>query len=224
MALTGNLKEFNLVNLIQLNCLEKKTAKLTFNYRGKIGVIYFDSGEIPHAQFDTFTGPDAIYRAINLTEGEFKVEDGIRTNIKTIDLRWSELILEGMRIYDESQAGQNHAHNSLIKNILQLEGALAALILLKDGTVLAHNQELQQTEVEAFAAVLSFFAGKMQNVGKNSGLGYFDTATFLLEDKALLLFDRDPDIIGVFLSPKVNLRTAAQMLQREIQNYSNERL
>ncbi len=35
MALIGNLKEVNLVNLIQLNCLEK-TAKLTFNYRGKI--------------------------------------------------------------------------------------------------------------------------------------------------------------------------------------------
>lgn len=45
-----------------------------------------------------------------LTEGEFKIEDGIRTNIKTNEIKWSELVLEGMRIYDEDQVGQDEVH------------------------------------------------------------------------------------------------------------------
>lgn len=221
MALIGNLKEFNLVNLIQLNCLEKKTAKLTFNYRGRIGVIYFENGDIPHAQYDNSTGPDAIYRAIHLTEGEFKIEDGIRTNIRTNDAKWSELILEGMRIYDESQIGQDQAHSVLIKNLMQIEGVLAATIQLKDGTTLAHSSF---EEVDLYSSILSFIIGKYQSLGKNSGIGHFSSAAINFPDKILTIFDRDPDIIGVFFSPQSNIKNLEPLVLKELQNYANERL
>lgn len=221
MALIGNLKEFSLVNLIQLNCLENKTAKLTFNYRGKIGVIYFENGEIPHAQFDTATGPDAIYKVIHLTEGEFKIEDGIRTNLKTNNIKWSELILEGMRIYDESQVGQDHAHSVLIKNLMQVEGVLAAIILLNDGTALAHSDF---EEVDLYSGILAFFTTKMQSLGKNSGIGHLARATLNFSDKILQIYDRDPDIVGVFFQPQANIQRAETMIIRELENYANERL
>lgn len=221
MALIGNLKEFNLVNLIQLNCLEKKTAKLTFNYRGKIGVIYFENGEIPHAQYDNSTGPDAIYRAIHLTEGEFKIEDGIRTNIRTNDIKWSELILEGMRIYDESQIGQDQAHSVLIKNLMQIEGVLAAIIQLKDGTPLAHSSF---EEVELYSNTLSFICSRLQNVGKSATIGFFNTAVITFPDKILLVYDRDPDIMGIFFNPQTVIKNVEPLVMKELQNYANDRL
>lgn len=221
MALIGNLKELNLVSLIQLNCMEKKTAKLTFNYRGKIGVIYFENGEIPHAQFDNFTGPDAIFRAIHLSEGEFKIEDGIRTNIKTNETRWSELILEGLRIYDESQVGQDQAHAVLVKNLMQIDGVLAAIILLKDGTPMAHSSF---EEVDLYSAILALTTSKLQNVGKTSGIGYLHHVIVSFSDKTLMVYDRDPNIIGVFLGPQANLKNAEGLIQKELQNFANEHI
>ncbi|MBP7864644.1 MAG: DUF4388 domain-containing protein [Acidobacteria bacterium] len=223
MALIGNLKELNLVNLIQLNCIEKKTAKLTFNYRGKIGVIYFDNGEIPHAQFDNISGPDAIYRAIHLPEGEFKIEEGIRTNIRTNDIKWSELILEGMRIYDESQIGQDQIFTDFIKKMEQIDRSIIAVILLsKDGQPKA-NTDLQENELKLYCAMLAFAAGKIQNMGRQSGIGYFKDATILFSDKIVLIYDRDPDIIGVFTNPQANLKMLEPVIAKEIQNYTNER-
>ena len=223
MALIGNLKELNLVNLIQLNCIEKKTAKLTFNYRGKIGVIYFDNGEIPHAQFDNISGPEAIYRAIHLPEGEFKIEEGIRTNIRTNDVKWSELILEGMRIYDESQIGQDQINSDFIKKMEQIDRSIIAVILLgKDGTPKT-STDLQENELKLYCAMLSFAACKMQNIGRLSGVGYFKEGTIFFSDKILMIFDRDPDIIGVFANAQANLKSLEPILLKEIQNYTNER-
>lgn len=222
MALIGNLKELNLVNLIQLNCIEKKVAKLTFNYRGKIGVIYFDNGEIPHAQFDGKSGPDAIHKAIHIPEGEFKIEEEIRTNIRTNDVKWSELILEGMRIFDESQIGQDQYYTEFVRKIEHADkNILAVMILMKDGSLRA-NTDLQESEISLYCAMLSFFAVKAQNVGRQSGLGYLKSAAISFSDKTLMVFDKDPDIICVFLSSKASLKVVEPILHREIQSYLNE--
>ena len=42
MALVGNLKDIKLANLVQLNCMEHNTAKLTIEHNGKYGFIYFE--------------------------------------------------------------------------------------------------------------------------------------------------------------------------------------
>ena len=44
MALVGNLKDLKLPNLVQINCMEKNTAKLTLEHAGKYGFIYFQDG------------------------------------------------------------------------------------------------------------------------------------------------------------------------------------
>jgi len=218
MALIGNLKEFSLVNLIQLNCLEKKTAKLTFNYRGKIGVIYFEDGEIPHAQYDNNTGAEAMYRLIHLTEGEFKIEDGIRTNLKTNETRWSELILEGMRLYDESQVGQDESHTVLIRNLIQVDSVLAAIVVQPDGSVLA-NSDFE--EVKLYSSILAFFISKMQSTGLTSSVGYFDKASIQFSDKILQIYDRDPNIIGIFFQPQADIKNVEPQILNEITNYEN---
>jgi hypothetical protein len=218
MALIGNLKEFSLVNLIQLNCLEKKTAKLTFNYRGKIGVIYFENGEIPHAQFDNSTGPDAMYKVIHLNEGEFKIEEGIRTNLRTNTIKWSELILEGMRLYDESQLGQDEVHSVLIRNLMQVDSVLAAVLLQPDGNPLAHSDF---EEVKLYSSVLAFLVSRLHASGQSCNIGHMTKATISFSDKILQVFEQDQSIIGVFYQPQADLKRIEPQIMREISSYKS---
>lgn len=104
MALIGNLKELKLPNLIQLNCLEKNTAKLTINSSNRFGVIYFENGEIVHAEFDPFIGEKAIYAMLELKDGQFKVENDIKAPTVSIRNAWSNILLEGLRLLDEKNA------------------------------------------------------------------------------------------------------------------------
>ena len=105
MALIGDLKELKLPNLIQLNCLERNTAKLTIiGLNKKIGIIYFANGEIVHAEYDPFIGEKAIYTMLELKEGKFKVENDIQAPGKTITNSWSNILLEGLRISDEKKS------------------------------------------------------------------------------------------------------------------------
>jgi len=126
-----------------------------------------------------------------------------------------------MRIYDESQVGQDEVHTTLIRNLLQIDGVLAALILLKDGTPLANSSF---EEVELYSNILSFFANKLQSVGKNSGINYFNSATIHFSDKILAVYDRDPHIIGIFFNPQVNVSSVEPLINKELQSYRNERV
>ncbi|MBN2433437.1 MAG: DUF4388 domain-containing protein [Acidobacteria bacterium] len=221
MALIGNLKEFSLVNLIQLNCLEKKTAKLTFNFRGKIGVIYFENGEIPHAQYDNSTGPDAMYKVIHLNEGEFKIEEGIRTNLRTNSTKWSELILEGMRLYDESQLGQDEVHSVLIRNLMQVDSVLATVLLQADGNALAHSDF---EEVKLYSSMLAFLVSRLHTTGQSCNIGHMSKATINFSDKVLQVYEQDQTILGIFYQPQVDLKRIEPQVMREISNYKSGQL
>lgn len=50
--------------------------------------------------------------------------------------------------------------------------------------------------------ILAFFANKLQSVGKNSGINYFNSAIINFSDKILAVYDRDPHIIGIFFNPR----------------------
>lgn len=118
MALIGSLKELKLPNLIQLNCLEKNTAKLTVSSNNKFGVIYFENGEIVHAEFDPFVGEKAIYAMLELKDGQFKVENDIKAPTVTINNSWSNILLEGLRILDEREANEADVNINDVADLL----------------------------------------------------------------------------------------------------------
>ncbi len=220
MALIGNFREFNIVNLIQLNCIEKKTARLTFNYMGKMGVIYFEGGEITHAQFGDYTGPDAVYKALRITEGEFKVEDGVKTNIRTNDIKWSELILEGMRLLDETQANQGEVYRSLVSSLMGIDKVIAALVVKKENAVPEGFSDFE--EVQLYSNILSLFSIFMNRASKSTHLSFFKKATITFDDKILLIVDKGSHIIGVFLVANVSLSIIEPRILSEINNFMSE--
>ena len=74
MALTGNLQDISLPNLVQMLCLDQRQAMLSLKHRGiEEGLIYFADGQIVHALVGPLVGPEAIYKLLSWAEGSFKV-------------------------------------------------------------------------------------------------------------------------------------------------------
>lgn len=94
------------------------------------------------------------------------------------------------------------------------------ILLSKDGQP-KPTPTCRKNELKLYCAMLAFAAGKIQNMGRQSGSGTKDAT--ILFDKIVLIYDRDPDIIGVFTNPRSNLLLLEPVIAKEIQNYTNER-
>jgi predicted regulator of Ras-like GTPase activity (Roadblock/LC7/MglB family) len=105
MALVGDLKDLALVDIIQINCIGRNTARLTVHYPNGDGVFYFQDGEVVDARFGNLTGTDAVYHALRYNEGSFRIDTGIAAPTRTIYEQWANILMEGMRILDEERAG-----------------------------------------------------------------------------------------------------------------------
>src|SRR5689334_12991967 len=105
MALVGDLKDLALVDIIQINCIGRNTARLTVHYPTGDGVFYFQDGEVVDARFGELTGIDAVYQALRYNEGSFRIDTGIAAPMRSIFDNWANILMEGMRLIDEEKAG-----------------------------------------------------------------------------------------------------------------------
>ena len=191
-ALEGDLQTMSLASIIQINCEERNQAQLTLNYRGKVGDIYFNEGEVIHAEGGDFSGDEAIYSLLSWEDGSFRLKMGAEPGNRTIHKGWSSLLLEGMRRIDESTAGWslewdeeeeedegqqseevNQIQERIVKALSSIRDVQSALICSLDGTVIAQEKsedtaaeaalgEFIQTEVELLSGFLE--AGLMERV------------------------------------------------------------
>lgn len=97
----GSLTEISLVDLIQINCLERKRARLSLRSDEREAVLFFDEGEIVHVQAGAIEGRDALFDVLTWSEGTFEMINGIAPPTRSLDDTWSGLLLEAMRQIDE---------------------------------------------------------------------------------------------------------------------------
>lgn len=135
MALVGNLKDLKLPNLIQLNCMEKNEAKLTIEHAGKYGTVYFQNGQIVHAEFDPDIGKEALFRLLSLQDGKFKVESGVRPPVVSITENWSNVMLEGLHQFDTLQSQDTSREQKIISMLLNVKGVKRAAFITPEGEV-----------------------------------------------------------------------------------------
>ena len=154
MALVGNLKDLKLPSLIQLNCMERNTAKLTIEHNGRYGFIYFEKGQLVHAEFDPFIGEEAVYKLLELYSGNFKVEGGIRAPVHSIKTPWNNLLLEGMRLIDDGDESQERKYDHLFERLLTIKGVSSALLIDNEGTIVANSSPVDEKQGALFALIM----------------------------------------------------------------------
>jgi CheY-like chemotaxis protein len=105
---TGKLDQFELVDIIQMCCVSKRTGCLQIARRDQRGVIYLRGGQIIHGVSGELEGEEAVYQIIGWSAGQFNFEEGVQPPAQTIQGGWEHVVMEAVRRRDE----QDHARQS----------------------------------------------------------------------------------------------------------------
>jgi CheY-like chemotaxis protein len=98
----GRISDFQLSDLIQMNCLGRLTNAIFVEKDDQKGSIFFEDGNIVHAAVDDdMVGENAFYEILTWQGGSFSVEKSRKAEKETIRKGWQTLLLEGMRRADE---------------------------------------------------------------------------------------------------------------------------
>jgi hypothetical protein len=101
MAFQGSLAELHLPDIIQLISVSGKTGVFHLTDGDHKGQIFLIDGKIVHAQLDDATGEEAVYALAIWSQGDFKFEPGISTEVRTISKSNTNLLMEAARRLDE---------------------------------------------------------------------------------------------------------------------------
>jgi CheY-like chemotaxis protein len=99
----GMMRRVGLQEVLQLECLGRKSSVLEI-FTGKVrGRIFICDGGIVHAESGTLQGEVALYGMLALRGGEFNLLPYSEPSRRTIEGQWESLLMEAARLTDEGQ-------------------------------------------------------------------------------------------------------------------------
>jgi uncharacterized protein DUF4388 len=119
MALTGELNDLSLAELIEFFCNQRKTGRLKVIYSIGAGYFYLKNGSVIHAQLGDLRGIDAVFYALTQPNASFKFSPAFEAPEQTINQPWTSVVLEGLRRMDEGVAPRTP---SVLKNDEEHDG------------------------------------------------------------------------------------------------------
>ncbi len=216
MAIEGSLRELSLPNLIQLNCTDMNTAKVSLMHQGKEAVLCFAGGTIVHAAVGDQVGEEAVYELLTWPDGSFLVETDVTLPERTITTNWTRLLLEGIRRIDEGNPPREQSANggptmetsamydmtTLAHDLKKIAGVEAAVIISRDGIVLGSDME---GDAEKEGAVAVFVGNAADQVGEALSLTPFDWGLVTMgKDRVLVMESPLFFFVGLLLGEKVS--------------------
>ena len=99
----GRISDFQLSDLVQMNCLGRLTNAITVETVNKNGIIFFEDGNIIHATVGDLDGDEAFYEIISWQGGHFAIDKEAKAERESILKGWQSLMLEGLRRVDEKR-------------------------------------------------------------------------------------------------------------------------
>jgi len=106
VELRGNLIDFSLPDIIQLVGFGRKTGALRLHFAEGNAALFFDQGNVVHAEYPGAEGEDAVYRLFHVPSGEFRFQSEVLPTNRTIAMDPTNLIMEAARLLDESNREQ----------------------------------------------------------------------------------------------------------------------
>jgi len=201
MPLEGSLDDLSLANLIQLNCQEMNNVRITLQYLGKEGIIFCSDGDIVHSVTGALTGDEAVFELLRWKAGSFRVISNIAPPERNVDRSWNTLLLEGMQRIDEGDETMEDKYSKLVNDLRQMPTVSGAVVMARDGTVLADAIE---GNAEREGAVAVFLGNAADQIGEALALGSFDWGVASLGQERMLVLERPDFFIGLFLSEKAS--------------------
>jgi CheY-like chemotaxis protein len=105
-SLSGNLTHHDLTGVMQMLGHSHQTGALHINAGETDGVLFYDAGEITHAECGSLFGDEAVIYILksceNGNQGVYKFVYGTTSPQRTVLRSATDLMLDAMREYDES--------------------------------------------------------------------------------------------------------------------------
>jgi len=100
---TGTLGLFSLVDLFQLLSTSQRSGRLGVDHPAGLARVYFDKGQVVHAEFADLKGEDAVFALFTDERGSFEFRLGLPAPEVTIKSGTENLVLEAIRRVDEAR-------------------------------------------------------------------------------------------------------------------------
>ena len=102
-VLRGSLSQMNVIDLVQSLEMGRKSCMLTMTKGEEKCEVYFTQGQVNHAAYGSITGDEAVVIVLRWTEGNFQINFEGKASQQTTTLNTQGLLMEGLRLLDESQ-------------------------------------------------------------------------------------------------------------------------
>lgn len=99
----GSLAQMNVIDLMQSLEMGRKSCQLTLTNEGDKCEVFFAEGQVKHATYGTLVGDPAVFKVLRWTGGTFQLDFEGTTDKQTTQLNTQGLLMEGLRLLDESQ-------------------------------------------------------------------------------------------------------------------------
>jgi DNA-binding response OmpR family regulator len=225
----GKLFDLQLTDIIQMNCLGRVTTSLVITKDDHRGAIYFNDGEIVHAECDNTEGEEAFYTILGWQEGKFVSNIGAFAPRETISSPWEHLLMEGVKRKDEASSageeigkGREGAKKKATEAVADREGGdgkgkegrdtdmprrMCKLIMEMpecDGVmVVSKNGNVDAfesvTEVEEEGVLIAFLGLFGERVGKFFRMGKLNRIVYGNTPAWKIVFKRGPEYVEIAL-------------------------
>ena len=112
-ALSGNLSHLDLPGVVQMLCHSRQSGALHINADAIDGVMFFDAGDISHAEAGDLIGDDAVVQIVKacngIASGNYKFIPGAEATTRTVLRSATDLMLDALRQFDEGDESMSMA-------------------------------------------------------------------------------------------------------------------
>ena len=98
----GNLSQMNVIDLMQSLEMGRKSCQLSLSNAGDRCEVFFAEGQVKHATYGSLVGDEAVFKVLRWTGGNFQINFEGKTDKETTQLNTQGLLMEGLRLLDES--------------------------------------------------------------------------------------------------------------------------
>jgi len=225
----GSISGLQLPDLIQMNCLSQVTTALYVQKNKREGCIFFEDGQITHAQVGAIQGEDALFTILSWSSGIFRFVGGVKAPYVSIKTNWEYLLIEGMRKSDEMSealekgiiddhdiAPIDESSRMLVKNISSVNECSGLAIITSDNSILHQSGNISSGINIAY--VTRFF----QNLSENLG-GLIETApqkvSFIDQSSLVLIYPFKIYVLVLYFNRAVLSQDTISTIERIISRY-----
>jgi CheY-like chemotaxis protein len=108
-VIRGNLSQMNVIDLVQSVEMGRKSCSMVFTNEKEKCEVYFAEGQAVHAAYGSLTGDKAVFKVLRWTNGNFEINFEGKTKEQTTTLNTQGLLMEGLRLLDESKRDEGEA-------------------------------------------------------------------------------------------------------------------